>query len=125
MKTLSPSELEIMKVVWQHGSLTVRGIFTAVNEHRVQDVIRTTVLKQVQRLEDAGYLARDDSRPACYTSLVEEAEATKALTRNFTRNVFDGSPLKMVRSFFDDEKLKPTEIAELKELISKLDSSSQ
>ena len=125
MKTLSPSEFEIMKVVWQHGSQTVRDIFTAVNEQRERGVTRTTVLKQVQRLEDAGYLDRDDSRPACYTSLVDEADATKALTRNFTRNVFDGSPLKMVRSFFDDEKLKPAEIDELKELIRKLDSSSQ
>lgn len=114
-----------MKAVWQHGLLTVRDILTVVNQHRDQSITRTTVLKQVQRLEDAGYLKRDDSRPALYSSLVSEADATRTLTRNFTRHIFDGSPLKMVRSLFDDKKLKPSEVEELKELIRKLDNPSE
>ncbi len=64
----------------QEGLYFIGYIFTAVNEQRERGVTRTTVLKQVQRLEDAGYLVRDDSRPASYTSLVDEADATKAAT---------------------------------------------
>ncbi|MGB0993547.1 MAG: BlaI/MecI/CopY family transcriptional regulator [Akkermansiaceae bacterium] len=124
MKKLSPSELEIMQVIWRDGSLSVKQLLTAINRSRPQPITRTTVLKQVQRLEVFGYLQRDDSRPALYSALVLEKDATQALTRDFAHQVFGGSPLKMVRSFFDDEKLKPSEVEELKELIRKLDSES-
>ena len=123
MKPLSPSELEVMKVIWQHGALSVREMLTHVNQRRKQPVTRTTVLKQVQRLEENGYLRRDDSRPALYSPLVTEEDGTRELTREFTRSVFDGSPLKMIRSFFNDKKLNPNEVAELKDLLRKLDNN--
>ena len=56
-------------------------------------------------------------RVTAYASLIDEADATSTLTRNFTHHVFGGSALKMVRSFVDHGSLSPREIQELKELI--------
>ena len=54
--TLTPQELEIMKLVWQRGSATVRDVYEALLERR--KIAYTSVMTMMKILETKGCLKR-------------------------------------------------------------------
>jgi BlaI family transcriptional regulator, penicillinase repressor len=54
--TLTEQELEIMKIVWQRDSATVRDVYEALLEHR--KVAYTTVMTMMKILEQKKYLKK-------------------------------------------------------------------
>jgi predicted transcriptional regulator len=54
--TLTPSELELMKLVWSRGQATVRDVYEALREER--RVAYTTVMTTMNVLEKKGHLKR-------------------------------------------------------------------
>ena len=54
--TLTPQELEIMKLVWQRGDATVRDIYEALLERR--KIAYTTIMTMMKILETKGYLKK-------------------------------------------------------------------
>ena len=54
--TLTPQELEIMKLVWQRDTSTVRDIYEALLEHR--KIAYTTVMTMMKILETKVYLKK-------------------------------------------------------------------
>ena len=116
-KPLSPFELEIMQLVWNLEPVTVRNLVDEVNRKRTSKIVRTSVLKQVQRLEQQGYLNRNDSRPAQFSSTVSESEVSSRAASDLVRTFFGGSHMNLVRQMIDDQPLSDEEIEELTDLI--------
>ncbi len=56
---LAAAEMPIMAVIWDRGPLAVREVVAEVNAERAEPVARNTVLKQMQRLEEKGWLRRE------------------------------------------------------------------
>ena len=54
--TLTPQELEIMKLVWERDSATVRDVYEALLERR--KIAYTTVMTMMKILETKGYLKK-------------------------------------------------------------------
>ena len=52
---LSPSETEILRIVWELDHPTVQAVCDALPEHR--DIAYATVQTMLRRLEKKGYLA--------------------------------------------------------------------
>ena len=116
-KPLSPFELEIMQLVWNLEPVTVRTLVDEVNRKRTSKIVRTSVLKQVQRLEQQGYLNRNDSRPAQFSSTVSESEVSSRAASDLVRTFFGGSHMNLVRQMIDDQPLSDEEIEEITDLI--------
>ena len=116
-KPLSPFELEIMQLVWNLEPVTVRTLVDEVNRKRTSKIVRTSVLKQVQRLEQQRYLNRSDSRPAQFSSTVSESEVSSRAASDLVRTFFGGSHMNLVRQMIDDQPLSDEEIEELTDLI--------
>ena len=115
---LSPSEVEIMKAVWAEGAPTVKEVLELINRQRAEPVTRNTVLKQMQRLTEKGWLQpQEEKRPLRYEALVDQETASASMTEAFTQSVFDGSPLSLVRCLIEGGRLKPGEMESLRELI--------
>ena len=115
---LSPANLEIMKVVWEQGEVTVTDVLEIINSRRKHGLRRTTIQVQMNRLEDYGWLAhREDSRTYYYSAVRERQAAHKDMLDDIKNRVCGGSRAELVRCLLEDEAVTPKEAAELRRLI--------
>ena len=88
--TLTPQELEIMKLVWQRESATVRDIYEALRERR--KIAYTTVMTMMKILETKGYLKkRRQDRAFLYRPTRPKNQVIGGMIREFIDRVFNGS----------------------------------
>lgn len=107
-----------MQVIWDRGPIAARAVVAAVNENRDVPVARNTVLKQMQRLEEKGWLGRaSDARPASYVAKMGREAAERKMAASLRDTVFGGSSLALVRSLIGEGTLSEKEIGELRQLI--------
>lgn len=116
--TLTAAQHEILEVVWSSPSngATVSEIWHAIGEQR--DVTRTTVLNQVDRLEKRGWLRRRKHKDGFrYVATRNRGQAARSLTEEFVDSFFGGSASELVMNLLGSKKLKPEEIARLRDLL--------
>jgi predicted transcriptional regulator len=88
--TLTPHELEIMKLVWRRKSATVRDIYEALLEHR--HIAYTTTMTVMKILETKGYLKkRCQGRAFIYRAAHSKNHVIAGMVREFVSRVFNGS----------------------------------
>ena len=106
-----------MQVIWRQPA-SVREVADTLNEKREDTVTRTTVLKQMQRLEEKGWIKRGSGeRPAKFHSTVPEQRAVRTITHSFRSRVFGGSPIAAVRQLLEGAKLTHAEFNELEAIV--------
>jgi predicted transcriptional regulator len=88
--TLTPQELEIMKLVWQGGAATVRDVYEALLERR--KIAYTSVMTMMNILETKGYLKkRRQDRAFLYRPAQPKNQIISGMIREFIDRVFNGS----------------------------------
>jgi BlaI family penicillinase repressor len=88
--TLTPQELEIMKLVWQRGASTVRDVYEALLDRR--KIAYTTVMTMMKILETKGYLKkRRQDRAFLYRPAQPQNQIIGGMIREFVDRVFNGS----------------------------------
>ena len=88
--TLTPQELEMMKLVWQRGAVTVRDVYEALLERR--KIAYTTVMTMMKILETKGYLKkRRQERAFLYRPAQPRNQIIGGMIREFVDRVFNGS----------------------------------
>lgn len=114
------AELEILRVLWEHGTSTVRFVNDRLNEQR--DVNYTTTLKLMQIMADKGILTRDESSMKHTYSVAEAEQETKAhLLEKFVDTLYKGSASKLVMQLLGHKKTSARELQEIRDLLNKLD----
>jgi BlaI family transcriptional regulator, penicillinase repressor len=102
--TLTPQELEIMKVVWERSEATVRDVYEAMRQHR--RVAYTTVLTMMGVLERKGHLRRrQEGRAFVYEPTRPRARVLRAMVREFLDRVFGGSAEPLLVHLLEDRRL--------------------
>jgi BlaI family penicillinase repressor len=115
-KTLTDQELEIMKVIWESPSATVRDVYEALRERR--KVAYTTVMTMMKILEQKGYLTRKQvDRAYVYRPAQPKNRVIRAMVRDFVNRVFNGSAEPLLVHLIEDRRLAPDEIEEIRRLI--------
>ncbi|HTQ61569.1 MAG TPA: BlaI/MecI/CopY family transcriptional regulator [Candidatus Solibacter sp.] len=88
--TLTPQELEIMKLVWQRESATVRDVYETFLQRR--RIAYTTVMTMMKILETKGYLKkRRRDRAFIYRPAHPKNQVIGGMIREFIDRVFNGS----------------------------------
>src|SRR6202046_5529143 len=88
--TLTPQELEIMKVVWECDSATVRDVYEALLKQR--KIAYTTVMTMMKILETKGYLKkRRQARAFVYHPVRPKNQVIGGMIREFIDRVFNGA----------------------------------
>jgi predicted transcriptional regulator len=88
--TLTPQELEIMKLVWRLENATVRDVYEALLERR--KIAYTTVMTVMNTLETKGYLKkRRLDRAFLYRPAHPKSQVIGGMIREFIDRVFNGS----------------------------------
>lgn len=115
---LSPANLEIMKVVWDKGEVTVNEVFEIINSRRRHKLRRTTIQVQMNRLEGYGWLThREEGRTYYYSAVRERQSARKDILDDIKNRVFGGSRAELVRCLLEDEEITSEEARGLRRLI--------
>jgi BlaI family transcriptional regulator, penicillinase repressor len=114
--TLTPQELELMKIVWQKGQATVRDVYETLLEHR--KIAYTTVMTMMRVLEKKGYVKTQRvNRAYVYRPARPERQVVRSMVREFVDRVFNGSAQPLLVHLVEDRRLSPGELEELERLI--------
>jgi predicted transcriptional regulator len=107
--TLTPQELEIMKVVWSRGHATVRDVYEALLEER--KIAYTTVMTMMNVLERKGHLRKKvEGRSFDYRPTKAQHQVVSSMVREFVQRVFGGSAAPLLAHLVDEEHLTVEEL---------------
>jgi BlaI family penicillinase repressor len=113
--TLTGQELEIMKVVWERESVTVRDVYEALLEHR--KVAYTTVMTMMKILEEKKYLKKSQSERAyVYRPAQPKRQVIRAMVRDFVNRVFNGSAEPLLVHLVEEHDLSQEDLEEIARL---------
>lgn len=119
---LGEAELAVLRVLWDHGPLTVREVMTRLHE-RGRKVAYTTVLTFLTRLDAKGFVAADRGDTAyIYRAKVSRDSVTRSRVRSLLQQLFDGAPGPVVLQLIEQGRFTSEEIAQLRKLIRDLDA---
>ncbi len=114
--TLTPQELELMKIVWQKRQVTVRDVFETLLERR--KIAYTTVMTMMRVLERKGYVkANRVDRAYVYRPARAERQVLRSMVREFVDRVFGGSAQPMLVHLVEDRRLSSKQLDEIERLI--------
>ena len=107
--TLTPHELEIMKVVWSRVHATVRDVYEALLEQR--KIAYTTVMTMMNVLERKGHLRKKaEGRSFLYRPTRPQRQVVGSMVREFVQRVFGGSAAPLLAHLLDEERLTPEDL---------------
>ena len=123
------SELEILQVLWQNGSQTVRFINDALNDKRdagQKEIGYTTTLKLMQIMLDKGLLERDIiERSHIYKPAVNEKTTQEQVLHSVVNNAFNGSASTLVMRALGSNNTSREELEKIKKLISEIENEKR
>lgn len=118
------SELEVLQILWQYGTNSVRFVNEKLNEHR--EVGYTTTLKIMQIMAEKNLVTRDTTqRTHIYTPSVLESDIQKNLLNSFIHSAFRGSAKKLVLQALGSEESTSEELQEIKNMIALIEQSKK
>jgi BlaI family penicillinase repressor len=110
--TLTDQELEIMKIVWSLGEVTVRDVYEKLLERR--KIAYTTVMTLMKILETKGHLKKSSNERAhVYRPSQPKQQVIGGMVRDFVNRVFNGSAEPLLIHLVEDEGLTDKELAEI------------
>ena len=117
------AELELLRVLWDRGSLTVREIHEALEDN---DTGYTTTLKILQKMTEKGLVRRDESqRSHVYHPAIAAEKTQRLLVRDLLQRAFGGSPGRMVVQALSEKKATPEELAEIRRLLDDMEGRAK
>jgi len=115
------SELELLSILWERGSATVRELFEAVNTRR--EVVYTGVLKLMQIMTEKGLVERDErERAHVYRPAISQADTEARLLRELSQRFFSGSAAQLALRALEIEKASEPELDAIRQLIARKDA---
>lgn len=117
------AELEILQVLWENGSCSVRFVNDILAEKK--EVGYTTTLKFMQIMYEKGLVTRNtDARSHIYEAAIERDATQRNLLGTFVDNVFSGSAMDLVMQALGNHKASKDELDQIKALIEKIEKES-
>ncbi len=113
---LTEQELEIMKIVWERPSATVREVYEDLRKRR--QIAYTTVMTMMNILEQKGYLSKArQERAFVYQATRPKKQVVREMVRDFVGRVFDGAAQPLLVHLVQDRKLDEKDVQELRRMV--------
>jgi predicted transcriptional regulator len=111
-------ELEILAVLWERESATVREVYETISASR--PMVYTGVLKLMQIMADKGLVMRDESaRAHVYRSAVAKEETERRFVRELSQRLFAGSAAQLALRALEMDPASKEELAEIRKLLAR------
>ena len=117
---VSDAELEVLKVLWAAGPLTVRDVVAALRKQR-RRLAYNTVLTLLSRLREKGYVAADrrDTAHLFRASVTRDALLGSSLAA-LADQICDGTASPLVHALVRGKRFTAAEIAQFRRLLDDL-----
>jgi predicted transcriptional regulator len=113
----SPTELEILRILWDQGPSTVRQVFDTFSRSR--PIGYTGVLKTLQIMTVKGSVRRDESERAHVYEAVQPASKTKGqLVGDLIDRAFSGSASQLLMHALSGRKTSKEELEEIRKILA-------
>ena len=118
------AELDVLQVLWRQGPSTVREVHEAIA--RTKAVGYTTVLKQMQVMQEKGLLTRSERfRAHVYEPHAPRADTRRRLVHSLLSRAFDGSARELLQSALAGRRVDREELAEIRRLLDEVERRSR
>jgi predicted transcriptional regulator len=115
LPALSPSETEILRLVWQLDKATVQEVCDKLPARR--KIAYATVQTLLRRLEKKGYLKHEIRGKAhVFFPVVKPDTVIKRSVGDFLERLFGGDPIPLMQFLAEHGKIDAEDIERLKEL---------
>ena len=119
IEKLTSKELEILLILWNYGSATVKTINEEQN--KIDDVGYTSTLKIMQLMYDKGILSREPKgKGHVYSSNISEDEIQNFLIKKYTKTTSGKSAMKLVLQALGNQEVLKDDLLEIKNYLDKL-----
>lgn len=121
LKRLPDAELEVMLVVWKSGqSLSSSYILDQLRDKRSWSL--STLMTVLARLTEKGFLhCQKEDRSNRYYAVISEEEYKESEGKSTLMKLFGNSIQDMVMSLYNGNAINKNDLAELRELINKVE----
>lgn len=117
-------ELQILKVLWEHGPSSVRDVWKVLAENR--NIGYTSVLKIMQIMLDKGLVVRDArQRPQVYRTKQTQHATLKRLAADLVERAFGGSARMLLLHVLSDKPCSQEELEEIRNLLDEIEGSKK
>lgn len=121
--SISDSELEVLKVLWEQGPASVREVWDELAQGRWA---YTTVQTLLQRLEGKGCVASEKrERLRIYRAAVSRDQLVQDRVGNLMRELCDGSPMPLMQGLVQGKTLSADQIDEFRALLDAQEAQSK
>jgi BlaI family penicillinase repressor len=123
-RVLGLQELQIMKVVWDQGRVTVRDVYEAIRQRR--QIAYTTVMTTMNILDQKGFLKRTpgEDRAFVYEPARSRQTVVRAMVNEFLDSVFGGSANPLMLHLIEDKHVTEKDLDALRRAIRKKGGAS-
>jgi BlaI family transcriptional regulator, penicillinase repressor len=116
---LSDLQLDLMRVLWRSGDLSVAEVTDALAG---RDLAHTTVATLLTRLEKRGAVAaRRDGRMLVYTASVSEAQVRRNMVSSLIAQVFRGDPKALLAHLVSEREVAKGDLEQVRALLERDD----
>lgn len=111
MEKLTKQEEEVMQLIWQLDTCTVKEIIDKMSEPKPP---YTTIASVISNLKRKSYVALSRRGNAyVYTPVIKEADYKRTFMSGFVHDYFKNSFKEMVSFFAREEKLSPEDLQDI------------
>ena len=114
----TPAELDVLKILWEQGPLTVRGVMQHLGDS--QSRAYTTVMSLLGVMHDKGLLERQPQGKAfVYSAAADQQRTLSAMLSDLINRAFAGSSSALVAHLLEGENPSSEDLDEIRQLISR------
>lgn len=117
---LSKGELEVVRVLWELGSASVRQVHETLPQEREIDF--TTVQTYLRRLEQKGYArAKLRGRMRIYAPRVKPRTVIRETVEDLISRLFGGEALPLMSYLIEERGISDEDMVQLRKLLDRHD----
>lgn len=117
---ISPSEWQVLEVLWQQSPLSASEIFEILKPETTWN--KRTIRSFLDRLEQKKAVHKEKKHGLnVYIPLMKRQKCLSKAGRSFLDRFFCGNPVSMISHFIEKEKLSKEQIKRLQQLLKNKD----
>ena len=118
---ITDAELEIMKVLWENGELTLNEIveFLSKKEEKNKSTIKTLLYRLIEKKSVKSITNK--GKENTYRAEIEKEEYLEKENETFLKKLYNGSTNKLLLNFVEEKKITKKDLEDLLTLIESED----
>ncbi|EKB5513975.1 BlaI/MecI/CopY family transcriptional regulator [Listeria monocytogenes] len=126
IKSISKSELEVMKIIWDFGRAVQFADVAGKLEEKNYSWKKNTVLTFLTRLVEKNLLSvKKVGRKNEYYALVSENEYLERQTETFVEEIYEGDVKGLITNLVQNDLISPDELEDLQQFWKRMKSPNE